>query len=89
MITGACAVGAATARKLLAAGAREVGCCDRQGVLYPGRTGLDPFKAALAAETNPRGLDGSADQALAGADVYIGLSGPRAVSLDESAPHGA
>jgi hypothetical protein len=34
------------------------------------------FKAALAEETNPGRLQGSADAALEGADVYIGLSGP-------------
>jgi malate dehydrogenase (oxaloacetate-decarboxylating) len=82
VVTGAGAAGAATARTLLAAGAAEVVCCDRRGVLDPGRAGLDPFKAALAAETNGRGLRGSADEALAGADVYIGLSGPGAVSVE-------
>jgi malate dehydrogenase (oxaloacetate-decarboxylating) len=82
VLTGAGAAGAATARKLLAAGAGEVISCDRRGVLVPGRPGLDPLKAALAAETNPRGLRGAADEALSGADVYIGLSGPAAVSVD-------
>jgi malate dehydrogenase (oxaloacetate-decarboxylating) len=82
VLTGAGAAGAATARMLLAAGAGEVISCDRRGVLVPGRSGLDPFKAELAAETNPRGLRGDADEALSGADVYIGLSGPGAVSVD-------
>jgi malate dehydrogenase (oxaloacetate-decarboxylating) len=82
VVTGAGAAGAATARKLLAAGAGDVICCDRHGVLHPDRAGLDPFKAALAADTNPRGRRGSADEALAGADVYIGLSGPGAVTVD-------
>jgi malate dehydrogenase (oxaloacetate-decarboxylating) len=82
VLTGAGAAGAATARMLLAAGAGEVLCCDRRGLLCPGRAGLDPFKAALAEETNPGGSTGSADEALAGADVYIGLSGPGAVSVE-------
>jgi malate dehydrogenase (oxaloacetate-decarboxylating) len=51
-------------------------------VLYPGREGLDPFKAALAEETNPGGRAGSADDALERADVFIGLSAPGAVSVD-------
>jgi malate dehydrogenase (oxaloacetate-decarboxylating) len=82
VITGAGAAGAATARMLASAGAGEIVCCDRQGILHPGRLDLDPFKAALAADTNPRLLQGSADEAMAGADVYIGLSGPGAVTLE-------
>ena len=45
-------------------------------------TRLSPDKAAFAEWTNPRGFRGSADEALAGADVYIGLSGPGAVSAE-------
>ncbi len=82
VVTGAGAAGAATARMLGAAGAPDIICCDRHGALAPGRGGLDPFKAILAAETNPRGWLGPADEALAGADVYIGLSGPGAVSAE-------
>src|SRR6266508_243330 len=82
VVTGAGAAGAATARMLVAAGAGEVVSCDRHGVLYPGRPGLDPSKALLARETNPSGLQGSGDAALSGADVFIGLSGPGAVSVD-------
>jgi malate dehydrogenase (oxaloacetate-decarboxylating) len=82
VLTGAGAAGAATSRMLLSAGAGSVVCCDRRGVLHPGREGLDPFKAALAEETNPAGQAASADEALAGADVFIGLSGPGAVSVE-------
>ncbi len=82
VVTGSGAAGAATARMLLAAGVGDVVCCDRRGVLYPGRDGLAVSKTLLAEETNPRGLHGSADEALAGSDVYIGLSGPGAVSLE-------
>jgi malate dehydrogenase (oxaloacetate-decarboxylating) len=82
VVTGAGAAGAATARRLLAAGAHDVVCCDRIGALHPDRSDLDPFKAGLAAATNPRGVRGRADGALAGADVFVGLSGPGAVSAD-------
>jgi malate dehydrogenase (oxaloacetate-decarboxylating) len=82
VITGAGAAGSATARMLLAAGAGEVLCADRHGLLFPGREALDPFKSELAALTNPHGVTGSADDALAGADVYIGLSSPGAVSVE-------
>jgi malate dehydrogenase (oxaloacetate-decarboxylating) len=82
VLTGAGAAGAATARMLLSAGAGDVVSCDRKGVLYPGRPGLDELQKALAAETNQAGFRGSADEALAGADVYIGLSSPGAVSVE-------
>ena len=80
VLTGAGAAGAATARMLISAGAGEVVSCDRHGILYPDRPGLDRFKTALAAETNPEGRSGTADEALKGADAFIGLSGPGAVS---------
>jgi malate dehydrogenase (oxaloacetate-decarboxylating) len=82
VVTGVGAAGAATTRVLLTAGARDIVGCDREGTLYRGRPGLTPEKTAYAEITNPRALRGSADEALEGADVYIGLSGPGAVSCD-------
>jgi malate dehydrogenase (oxaloacetate-decarboxylating) len=81
VITGVGAAGVATTDILIAAGVRDVVGCDRQGVVYRGRSGLGNVKAAYAERTNPRQLRGTADDALAGADVFIGLSGPGAVSV--------
>jgi malate dehydrogenase (oxaloacetate-decarboxylating) len=67
---------------LLAAGAGEVLCADRRGLLCPGRAGMDQFKAGLAEETNGQRVSGSADRALSGADVFIGLSAPGAVTAE-------
>lgn len=51
--------------------------CDTNGVIYQGRTvGMNPYKDEVAAETDRRTL---AD-ALKGADVFIGVSGPNCVS---------
>ena len=80
VLTGVGAAGAATTRVLLAAGARDIVGCDRAGALYAGREGLTPEKASYAEATNPARLRCSADEALEGADVYIGLSAPGAVS---------
>jgi malate dehydrogenase (oxaloacetate-decarboxylating) len=80
VVTGVGAAGVATTKMLLAAGVRDVIGCDRQGVIWLGRTGLDGYKLEYALSTNPRGVTGSADDALLGADVFIGLSGPGAVS---------
>ena len=82
VVTGVGAAGAATTKTLLAAGVRDIVGCDRKGTLYPGRGDLTPAKASYAELTNPRGLRCSADEALEGADVYIGLSTPGAVSAD-------
>ncbi|HSB37971.1 MAG TPA: NAD-dependent malic enzyme [Gaiellaceae bacterium] len=81
VITGAGAAGTATARMLLAAGVQDLVCCDRDGALWAGDETLNEAQAALARETNPRAFRGSADEALAGADVFIGLSAPGAVSV--------
>ena len=80
--TGVGAAGIATSDILMSAGARNVVGCDHAGVVHAGRDDLTPVKAAFAERTNPEGLTGSADEALAGADVYIGLSVPGAVSAD-------
>src|SRR3990172_8395452 len=82
-ISGAGAAGNACAKMLLAAGAGSVLVCDRRGILYPGREGMDPFKAELARLTNPEGGPGSLHDAIAGADVFIGVSGPDIVSEDD------
>jgi malate dehydrogenase (oxaloacetate-decarboxylating) len=66
---------------LLAAGVCDLVGCDRAGALYAGRPGLTPEKVASAEQTNPRGLRCSADEALAGADVHIGVSAPGAVTF--------
>jgi malate dehydrogenase (oxaloacetate-decarboxylating) len=81
VLTGVGAAGIATADILLHAGAVDVIGVDRAGAVHRGRTGLTPAKAAFAERSNPDGLQGSADDVLAGADVFIGLSSPGAVSV--------
>jgi malate dehydrogenase (oxaloacetate-decarboxylating) len=82
VVTGVGAAGVAVTKMLLAAGVRDVVGCDSHGVVHAGRPGLTLVKAAFGEMTNPRGLTGTADEALAGADVFIGLSQPGAVSCD-------
>jgi malate dehydrogenase (oxaloacetate-decarboxylating) len=82
LITGVGAAGVATTRILLAAGAADVVGCDREGTVYRDRSGLTPAKADYAERTNPYDLRCSADEALAGADVFIGLSSPGAVTAE-------
>jgi malate dehydrogenase (oxaloacetate-decarboxylating) len=78
--TGCGAAGTAVTQILLRAGAQWVVGCDEGGAIFRGRCDLDPAKQAYAELTNPENLSGSADELLAGADVFIGLSVPGAVS---------
>jgi malate dehydrogenase (oxaloacetate-decarboxylating) len=77
VISGAGAAGVACARILLAAGASDVTVLDSRGVIAPGCAGVTGEKARLAEVTNPRGISGGAADALAGADVFVGLSSAR------------
>jgi malate dehydrogenase (oxaloacetate-decarboxylating) len=80
VITGVGAAGVAVTDILQAAGVTNVIGCDSKGALWRGRPDLEGVKAAYAERTNPESFQGTADEALAGADVFIGLSQPGAIS---------
>ncbi len=75
VISGAGAAGVAIARILVEAGIGDVAVTDRKGVVHGGREDLTDVKRELAAFTNKAKLTGSLEDALAGADVFIGVSG--------------
>jgi malate dehydrogenase (oxaloacetate-decarboxylating) len=75
VVCGAGASGIAVSKILLSAGVGDIAVADSKGLIYHGREGLNPVKAALATVTNAAGLAGSPESALRGADVFIGLSG--------------
>ena len=80
VIVGAGAAGLACADIMLAHGVADVIVCNRRGALYADAEHLDADRAALAQRTNKRGLRGTADDVLFGADVVVGVSGPGAIS---------
>ncbi|MGC9221321.1 MAG: NAD-dependent malic enzyme [Solirubrobacteraceae bacterium] len=82
VVTGIGAAGVAVTKILQAAGVQNVVGADSRGVVHRGRTDLNPIKREYAETTNPDGLTGDVNAALAGADVYIGLSQPGAVSVE-------
>jgi malate dehydrogenase (oxaloacetate-decarboxylating) len=82
ILTGVGAAGVAVTKILLAAGVHTIVGFDRAGAIYRGRPGLSPEKAEYAELTNPGLEQGTANELLAGADVYLGLSGPGAVSVE-------
>jgi malate dehydrogenase (oxaloacetate-decarboxylating) len=80
VMTGVGAAGVATGDILMQAGARNVIGADQRGAVYRGRDDLTGAKAAFAERSNPENREGTADELLAGADVFIGLSAPGAVA---------
>jgi malate dehydrogenase (oxaloacetate-decarboxylating) len=77
VVNGAGAAGIAVTRILMAAGAQDFILCDTKGIIYEGRPdGMNWIKEEMARLTNRQRLQGSLADAMAGADVFVGVSGP-------------
>ena len=79
VLNGAGAAGIACIELLKSMGAKHNNCivCDTKGVIYQGRTeGMNQWKSAHAISTELRSLD----DAMAGADVFLGVSVKGAVT---------
>jgi malate dehydrogenase (oxaloacetate-decarboxylating) len=74
VVSGAGAAGVAVTRILLEAGVGDIAVGDSRGIVHPQRSGLTAVKTDIAATTNRAGMTGSLSDALAGADVFIGVS---------------
>src|SRR5881296_186747 len=84
VFTGVGASGIATAKLLMKEGAKNIVGCDRAGAIYKGRVdNMNPIKAWFAKHTNAKKIRGSVADALKGADIFIGLSGPGVVGLKD------
>ncbi|MBO0828559.1 MAG: NAD-dependent malic enzyme [Streptosporangiales bacterium] len=84
-MSGAGAAGTAVLKLLLAAGAKQVVVCDVHGALHPGRDDLDEGLRWIVEHTNADGYAGDLHGAVAGADVFIGLSAPNILTGDDVA----
>lgn len=80
VMSGAGAAGSAIIKLLIELGLKNVIMCDRKGAIYEGREGLNEEKAKMAAITNREKQAGSLADVLKGADVFIGVSAPGAVT---------
>jgi malate dehydrogenase (oxaloacetate-decarboxylating) len=80
VVAGAGAAGVACTNILLASGVGDVIVCNRKGALHRGASRLDDERRGLAERTNRRDVNGTADDVLEGADVFLGLAGPGAVT---------
>lgn len=76
VISGAGAAGTAIAKLLVQFGVADIIVLDSRGTIVRGREGLTPHKKELAELTNPREVKGGLIEAITGADVMVGVSGP-------------
>lgn len=82
-VNGAGAAAIAISKLLLSAGVKEIRLCDRTGIIYEGREkGMNPIKEEMAKITNRDKRTGSLAEAVKGADVFIGVSAPGALTVD-------
>ncbi len=84
VVCGLGAAGIASIRLLLSVGVKQIIGCDRSGILYKGRKeNMNPIKALVAENTNPERIRGPISKALKGADVFIGLSQPGVIHVND------
>ena len=81
VILGVGAAGGACAQLLLSAGVEDVIGVGRDGAFVRGRSYDNPIKQWIADNGNRRRREGRLDDVIAGADVFIGLSGPNVLSV--------
>jgi malate dehydrogenase (oxaloacetate-decarboxylating) len=83
VIAGVGAAGVAISKILIHAGVREVIGVDRKGAIWDGRDDLNTVKQWFAENTNPERLEGTLQEVLPGADVFVGVSGPGLITASD------
>ncbi len=83
VLAGLGAAGIAVGKILMEAGVGAIIGADRAGAVYEGRDDLNPAKQWFAEQTNRDRRTGSIGELLAGADVFVGLSGPGLITADD------
>jgi malate dehydrogenase (oxaloacetate-decarboxylating) len=83
VVNGVGASGVACAKIIMAAGATNVVGCDSKGIVHEGREDLNPAKRWFAEHTNPEGRTGDLAEAVRGADLFLGLSAPDVLTVDD------
>ena len=83
VMNGAGAAAISIAKLLIIDGFKNVTLCDRNGPIYAGREkGMNAIKEEMAAVTNPEKIQGTLADAIVGADVFIGVSAPGALTQE-------
>jgi malate dehydrogenase (oxaloacetate-decarboxylating) len=84
VVSGVGASGVACSKILMNAGVRNIIGCDTRGAIYKGRTeNMNFMKDWYAENTNPEGVRGSMTEAIQGANLFLGLSGPGTFSVEQ------
>ena len=83
VLSGAGAAGSAILRMMMAAGVEHATVVDIEGIIYEGRPGLHPSLDWIARSTNRRGLQGTLADAIVGADVFVGVSAPNILTVED------
>ncbi|MCH5148147.1 MAG: NADP-dependent malic enzyme [Clostridiales bacterium] len=82
VINGAGAAGIAIAKFLISFGVKDVTMCDRKGIICEGNDWLNPAQKEIAKVTNKSHKQGLLADAMKGADVLIGVSGPNCITKE-------
>jgi malate dehydrogenase (oxaloacetate-decarboxylating) len=82
VVNGIGAAGVACAKILMNAGVRNIVGCDSRGIVHRGRGDLNASKQWFAEHTNPENRTGGLDDAVRGADLFLGLSVPGVLTVD-------
>ncbi|WP_299168788.1 NAD-dependent malic enzyme [uncultured Arthrobacter sp.] len=85
VVSGVGAAGSAIIQLLQAQGAKNIVACDRKGAIHSGQIHTDEHRRWIAENTNQDAFSGTLHQALAGADVFIGVSGPNILGEEQVA----
>ncbi len=83
VVSGIGAAGAACSKILMASGVKNIIGCDRAGIIHRGRRDMNSMKTWYAEHTNPGGETGTIHDAMRGADVFLGLSAPGVINVDD------
>jgi malate dehydrogenase (oxaloacetate-decarboxylating) len=84
VVNGVGAAGVACSKIIMAAGVRNIIGCDQSGALYRGRKGnMNWVKDWYAQNTNPNDEHGTIHEVIKGADVFLGLSVPGVIDVDD------
>jgi malate dehydrogenase (oxaloacetate-decarboxylating) len=84
VVNGIGASGVACSKILMNAGVTNIIGCDTRGAIYKGRTeNMNFMKDWYAENTNPEGIQGDLTEAIKGANMFVGLSGPGTFSVDQ------
>ncbi|MDD4089203.1 MAG: NAD-dependent malic enzyme [Tissierellia bacterium] len=82
VVSGAGAAGTAISKLLVSSGIKDVIICNSRGILDKNDEKLDPIRKEMALKTNKTNKKGTLADAMAGADIFIGVSAPNIVTKE-------